>query len=107
MEEPKLPATKTLSPDGTITIMPEDIVSVAVVRTPNEKFTGVRNRIKFAEGMARLPEPKKEDYNTDTLWLSDHQVWTTTIQNFRNSGYTVTVQKIALMGDETSGISLD
>ena len=102
-----MPATKTLSPDGTITVMPEDIVNVAVVRTPNEKFTGVRNRIKFAEGMARLPEPKKEVYDTDGFWLSDHQVWTTTIQNFRNSGYTVTVQKIALMGDETAGISLD
>ena len=104
-----MPATRTapkLSPDGTITIAPEDIVNVAIIRTPNEKFTGVRNRIKFVEGTARMPEPKVEDFDDGKDWRNEHSIWDQTIRIFRQSGYTVTIQKLALMGLEDGGIPL-
>ena len=104
-----MPATRnapTLSPDGTITIAPEDIVNVAIIRTPNEKFTGVRNRIKFVEGTARMPEPKVEDFDDGRDWENEHKVWEQTTRIFRQSGYAVTIQKIALMGLEDGGIPI-
>ena len=96
----------TLSPDGTITIAPEDIVNVAIIRTPNEKFTGVRNRIKFVEGVARMPEPKVEDFDLGSDWHNEHKVWEQTTRSFRQAGYTVTIQRIALMGLEDGGIPI-
>ena len=102
-----MPATKTLSPDGTITVAPEEIITVAVVRTPNEQFNGVRNRIKFHDGLARLPEPKVEDYNSDAAWLREHQVWDESLRQFRLSGYQVSMQKIALMGGEDPDLPLE